>query len=505
LDGNSNNLANLSIPAEVEGAIDAMGLNLATIRLHQRHVAQYLSSGTSCLFKISDSCRINNGGIMPFPKVSGVKFEDVPIVAFVPAAGASSRYLMPMTDLVESLRQLDHQMVMRRVTELLASGVASCPLPDSFQELIRLVKSGVSVIPKELAARVLVQIDAPKALYPAVTDGLTFLDVKRIEHEAIGVLSGEIYVCPPNKRDDFLHQANSKQRKLTMKCYEQGPSLATVRFDSSASVALDEAGQPSYVPAGHGALAHLLPKVKLDFPEARGVFIRNIDNIAGTSDEVLSSSRQFLNVFRESLLCVDAIRQALSRQDSSDASKYSRQLLILWGIEADANEDPLSKVLSRLFHTDLSKINDAQAIFARPFVLMGQVPNTKRDVGGTCVFADVGGKVQKLCLELPHASSEDRKIFLEDPAKATHFNPVFVAAEILDNSILHAWADHPFWLVAKKSWRGRDVYYQESILYELLGSSQHCNVIFVEIPRILFNPHKTLFDAVNKTSDFWLS
>jgi hypothetical protein len=143
-------------------------------------------------------------------------------------------------------------------------------------------------------------------------------------------------------------------------------------------------------------------------------------------------------------------------------------------------------------------------MFARPFVMMGQVPNTQRDVGGTCVFADVEGNPQKICLELPHASPEDRRIFLENPIKSTHFNPVFVVSEIVDQTTINSWSEHPFWLIAKKSWRGRDVYYQESILYELLGSSQYCNVIFVEVPRILFNPHKTLNDASNKNSAYWL-
>ena len=134
---------------------------------------------------------------------------------------------------------------------------------------------------------------------------------------------------------------------------------------------------------------------------------------------------------------------------------------------------------------------------------MGQVPNTSQDVGGTCVFTEIDGVQQKLCLEVPHASETDRKIFLENPHKATHFNPVFVAAEIPDENILRGWQDHPFWLVAKKSWQGRDTYYQESILYEMLGSSHYTNVIFTEVPRLVFNPHKTLKDAGSKTLRDW--
>jgi hypothetical protein len=91
-----------------------------------------------------------------------------------------------------------------------------------------------------------------------------------------------------------------------------------------------------------------------------------------------------------------------------------------------------------------------------------------------------------------------------DPKKATHFNPVFVAAELPSDEMINQMENNPFWLISKKTWKGQDVYYQESILYELLGSSQFTNVIFVEVPRLLFNPHKTLFDAQNKQFVDWI-
>lgn len=494
-----------SIPVEFASAIEEMGLDLNTVSMHQRHVADFLASGASRFFKITDTCRMDNGGILRFPTVPNQEPKTNQIVAFVPAAGASSRYLLPMTALMESLRNLDSAAAIKHVKDLMASGLDRCPLPESFRELIGLVMSGSQVIPEKLAEKVLLQIDAPKALYPAVTDGISFLEMKRIEHGAIGGLAGEIFVCPPSRKADFLLEAKKQPSKLPFTCYEQGPALATLRFDGSARVALNESGRPSSVPAGHGSLIRLLPSVRSDFPDARGIFIRNIDNVSGTSSEVLSETRNFLNVFKYCLKGIEEIRSALGKEKVGEAAEVSNRLLSLWGLSAEEGERSLAKVASRLFYCDSTSLKDMIAQFARPFVLMGQVPNTQRDVGGSCVFAEVDGRIQKICLELPHASPDDRKDFFENPEKATHFNPVFVAAEIPDQAVLNSWSNHPFWIIAKKSWRGRDVFYQESILYELLGSSQYCNVIFVEIPRILFNPHKTLADASNRQSDFWLA
>jgi hypothetical protein len=143
-------------------------------------------------------------------------------------------------------------------------------------------------------------------------------------------------------------------------------------------------------------------------------------------------------------------------------------------------------------------------LYERPVTLLGQVPNTGKDVGGTPCFIRTGGGVDKVCVEVPHASEADLQTFLADPAKATHFNPVFVAAEITIDPDYYAARAGDFWLKSEKTYRGQRVMYFETVLYELLGNSALANCAFIAVPRFVFHPHKTLQDALGRSADSWL-
>jgi hypothetical protein len=109
----------------------------------------------------------------------------------------------------------------------------------------------------------------------------------------------------------------------------------------------------------------------------------------------------------------------------------------------------------------------------------------------------------KICLEVPHASQDDKRKFLEDPKMASHFNPVFIASEARSDISCYEDENSPFWLLAQKHWKSKQVLYHETLLSEILGNSYLANCVFLEIPRILFNPHKTLDDTIGRTSDSW--
>jgi hypothetical protein len=490
---------------DVSRQIQELGLDVSVIQVHQHQILRHLSAGSPRVFPIIDTCRLDNGGILRLPDAdTSFSGAHIPLVALVPAAGASSRYLAPLVPLMNALKTADAGLCIEALRKLAAEGYLNCPLPQSVLELVTFFETSRDMPPPDLATRVLLEIDAPKALYPAVLDGVTFLDVKRMEHKAIGDFVAEVYVCPPGRKEEFLELAKARDTQFPVQCYEQDSSLATTRFDTDGRVARDGAGQVSMVPAGHGSLLRLLPRVARDFQGSRGVFIRNIDNVAGIAQGATEAARKFLLAFKWSLSQMDIIRTCLDNNDSKNLQIAAQRLLKFWGIDVVPEESAISTLITKLFHTSLDEEDvSLRSLCRRPFVLMGQVPNTSQDVGGTCVFTEIDGVQQKLCLEVPHASETDRKIFLENPHKATHFNPVFVAAEIPDENILRGWQDHPFWLVAKKSWQGRDTYYQESILYEMLGSSHYTNVIFTEVPRLVFNPHKTLKDAGSKTLRDW--
>jgi hypothetical protein len=152
---------------------------------------------------------------------------------------------------------------------------------------------------------------------------------------------------------------------------------------------------------------------------------------------------------------------------------------------------------------------------SRPLSVFGVVRKEAGDVGGGPVFARLpNGESIKLCMEMPHATDGDRELYFGARGKATHFNPVLVFFELqthkdtqnpsngrpnigrpVDFARLF---DDRFWLLAQKEFEGTKVCYHETVLYELIGNSARTNLIFVEVPRTLFNPHKSFIDGLGQ-------
>ncbi|NBQ52561.1 MAG: DUF4301 family protein [Proteobacteria bacterium] len=168
----------------------------------------------------------------------------------------------------------------------------------------------------------------------------------------------------------------------------------------------------------------------------------------------------------------------------------------------------LKEIQESIFHSEFPDVFSAShsidfqldclaGLFARPVNVLGQVPNSGNDVGGTPVFVQrPDGIKEKLCIEVVHVDREQVESVLKNLSVATHFNPVFVASELMDDFGGYN-LEHPYWSCVRKRFDGADVYYYESFLYEILGSSSLSNAVFIEIPRLLFNPHKTLSDAAS--------
>lgn len=494
----------------------ASGLNVDRIEEHQRNVQRFKQKGRVQTFPILDTCRIQNGGILKCIKNTSENYDASEVVSFVPAAGAASRWLAPLSDLIAAMTLGSESAVAEQIQKLSQSELLAAPLPASLRAFVEYWNEHKQLPAQWSLRALLLDIDAPKALYPAVVEGVTFLELKHMEDQAMGGLAGEIFVCPSGYKEEFRARLLGDNTPSSMHAAfeEQGLELATVRWNESGEICTDESGVIATVPAGHGALLSLLPRVHTHFPKAHSLWVRNIDNVVGTASSIVTASKNFLATHQVILDAVRRIRPLLESNDLLHASQMARTLLDQFDISVPKDATPnqvLTLVSRQMFHRagiskDQTQLDPShlKQLFSNIVVTMGQVPNTRRDVGGTAVFANVLGVEQKICLEVPHASAEDRVLYLEDASKATHFNPVFVAVEIPSHEQLEFWKDHPFWLVAKKSWRGQDVWYQESILYEMLGSSAYTNVTFVEIPRTLFNPHKSILDAKNRSLREWV-
>src|SRR5687767_12158303 len=105
---------------------------------HAERVRQAVRSGTKPQLQILDTCRLDNGGILPagiVRKGDGSGARD--FVAFVPAAGAASRYSMPLAKLLQAFEHEAKDELDEAFADLIKEGAEQWPLPESIAQLIK--------------------------------------------------------------------------------------------------------------------------------------------------------------------------------------------------------------------------------------------------------------------------------------------------------------------------------------------------------------------------------
>jgi hypothetical protein len=510
----------------LERSCAAVGLIASVVRTHERRIKARLSGESAGLFEIETPCRLENGGILSlsffdqkirdFSRKSGAGASLSP-VAFIPAAGAASRFLEPLKPLATALSGGDREAVENFVKEAMPSE-RPWPLPRQLSDFFDQVPDR---LPVERTREILEVLSWPKAMFPCNQSGVTFLEAKSREHAAYrahGVaFCGEVYVAPARRHAMFEASLTAlKSGESTViphHVVEQDATLSTLRFRRDGSWVTGSDGNASMVPAGHGALVGLFPVVRKAFPRGDYLLIRNVDNVCGTAVDVCEEVARFCDFSSALIRAVRTVRQFATSRDWNVPALRDSLGFMLSLCPRSVNQDipateagcrvAMARIQRELFHSlSESRGTDPEmdqliAMFRRPVNVLGQVPNSGKDVGGTPVFArNPGGAKEKVCLEIAHVSADQVDSVLRKPAVATHFNPVFVASELVDDFSGYS-GDNSYWSCVQKKFEGEDVFYHESFLYEILGSSSLSNVVFVEIPRSLFNPHKTLSDAAS--------
>ncbi len=477
-------------------AIHKQGLNPDTIALHRRRLLKALQTQIKPEFTVIDTCRLDNGGLLSADWLNDTDQQAHDLhgyAAFIPAAGAASRYL---------------------------NGLSAAETT----KLLTLLDEPQAAIDENAL------VQHPKAYFPCTPQGPSFLAMKCHEHAVLPGIDQQIFVAPFGHRDAFAAAcAKVNVKTPPTLILEQGMQLSTVRFDATGTPVTNADGTLSVVPAGHGMLIELFAEIKntATMQGIHSLLIRNIDNISGTHAQVRVATAAFLRAHQRLLEQVRKIRAALERAQIDAAADVANSLLPTFTApelsvahqqflaDCTATSRPLWQLQLQLFGLDpdsarqlwpdIPGIESLRQLYARPVNMLGQVPNSGKDVGGTPVWTRTPRGNVRICLELPHASAADRQAFIADPAKATHFNPVFVAAEIATDLSSYQDSRDIFWIMACKQFDGRDVYYHETVLYELLGNSLLANSVFMEIPRFLFNPHKSHNDTLTNRRDDWLA
>lgn len=327
---------------------------------------------------------------------------------------------------------------------------------------------------------------------------------------------------------------------------EQGFDLSTIRFHIDGKPYLDSNGNISLVSAGHGELIHLFNDIADSFPEAECLHIRNIDNIIGTQETQQDALLNLSKVFKVVRQCLEYLRlqiqiivenkNNLHKAKISDIEVFNillyfsklinnnslhKELLNCYQQEQSISFLLIIKTLGQLFHWPLDEFQNYNITtwiqlldkLENPLSVFGVVQKEKNDTGGGPVFVKLQDNSNiKLCLEMPHASENDCKNYFGDNGKVTHFNPVLVFFELRTHDISKnekekigkkvnyaKLFDERFWLLTQREHMGNPVCYHETVLYELIGNSAVTNLLFIEVPRSLFHPHKSYADTIGKS------
>ena len=479
-----------------------LGINgppIEKIVLHQTRIAHEKKTK---VFEVEEFCTEKEGGVIPcldFPLAHSS------VLTLIPAAGASSRFLEDEYNFLKNGKE-------KKLSLKSASFISS-------------IISGSDDIYSKTQAFIECYGQKPKALCLARPDRSSFLDVKKEEQNAFFPDQPTLVIAPLGLKEEFFQCLSNSiisrastitpsvidSKNTSWHVEEQGAPLCTIRFYPDGTPVEEKDGQYSLVSGGHGELVSLIKELPPRFPDIKCLHIRNIDNnIRINKDNIDSFSRlsnmffalqSLLEIFRTTVFSKEENSSLKKILSFSKEQKKTLQLLarILFNEEIphsffDNHSDspafsekdfqnprsPLS-LLKKLFFWS----SDDLSHLAKPLCLMGMVKKTDKDQGGgTPIITTLEGEKVKICLESPH---------MDFSQGGSYFNPVVVFYEFQQVNPLR---DHDLWILAKKDYKGEEVCYHETVLYEFLGNSQNSNVVFVETPRALFNPNKKLSDIL---------
>jgi len=268
----------------------------------------------------------------------------------------------------------------------------------------------------------------------------------------------------------------------------QSPATNILAVDEKNLPLRDETGSLVFRPGGHGALIQNLQNMDADL-----IFIKNIDNIVP-------------DVLQKKILPYKKMLGGLALQLRKAVVKMLRQLekSQLRVNEIEAITDFCRVELSKSFSKEFSKLSPQekqQQLFLhlnRPLRICGMVRN-EGEPGGAPFWVREKDNSQTLqIVESAHVNPNrpsQRNIW----SQASYFNPVDMVC-CTNNHLgkkfnLADYVNRDAYLIIPKTEKGRRLKAQEMpVLWN--GGMAYWNTVFVELPVIVFNPVKTVYDLL---------
>ena len=268
----------------------------------------------------------------------------------------------------------------------------------------------------------------------------------------------------------------------------QSPSTNILAADGKNLPFRDDNGRLVFRPGGHGALLQNLQNL-----EAELIFVKNIDNIVPDS-------------LQKKILPYKKILGGLALQLQKSAFTMIRQLKKkgIGADELDAIANFCRNELNRSFSKDFLKLSPQEKRrellwhLDRPMRICGMVRNEGEPGGAPFWVREEDGSQTLQIVESAHVNQNlpsQKNIW----SQASYFNPVdMVCCTKNHRGIKFNLADYvnrDAYLIVTKTEKGRRLKAQELPgLWN--GGMAYWNTVFVELPLIVFNPVKTVYDLL---------
>lgn len=426
---------------------------------------------------VVDACGLENG-ILKFSddQLSEFSLRDFSQQSgfFIPASGAGSRMFGFLFQfLIDGIETDDVKTFFRKLEEFPFFPVMKDRLGETYEKLDQ--KGIVSFL---LSSEGMDLSELPKGLIPFHQYGEEVL-VPFIEHlQQVGRLNGFPKKVHYTVQKEFLDEIDALIES-TVEGFEvsysfQDESTNAFCFDVDG-IPIERDGKYLRRPAGHGALLQNLDECKEEV-----LFVKNIDNIQPRGEDLDSlyywrALNGLLRNFKDDL-----------KNLRDNFSELKLQLF---------NQSYQMFKSEELDQIDVSYV---EKLCARPSRVCGMVINEGAPGGGPFWVKENGVTTKQIVEKVQFGQDESQLNVL---SRSTHFNPVFMVVDkrAVNGEIcsLREFVDQNAFIRVEKDQKGQKVIYHELPgLWN--GSMAYWNTIFVEVPKTVFTPVKTVLDLVGR-------
>jgi len=445
------------------------------------------------------------------------------VMSFVPASGAASRMFKPLLSFLNRYERIDRELVLTTVANDDADGRDLQQFADGINHFAFYRNLGHVLSQHSLDLQVLLKHGQYRIIleHLLTSKGLDYANLPKgalpfhryIDHQRTPfhehIVESSLFTRS-YKHMTKIHFTVSKQHynmildhiNTIISSQKQDKSIFDISLStqnlSSDVIAVDLEDRPFltnegsllFRPGGHGALIENLNSVEGDI-----IFLKNIDNVVpdhlkGETCRWRIMLGGYLVVLQNQVF--DYLRKLSTSEGDArligEIFAFARQRLSLM---------PPAVIKHAALHEQADYLREK---LNRPLRVCGMVKNIGEAGGGPFWVEHPDGSQSLQIVETTQVdltSAAQRAII----ASSTHFNPVDLVCGVRDYRgkpfDLHHFVDPETGFITLKSHDGRDL---KALEWPGLwnGSMAHWNTIFVEVPRITFNPVKTVLDLLRQ-------